>query len=131
MTANPIAKKLGMKPGMQALIVAAPTGYLELLSPLPEGLAVSSTPHGLHSFVQIFATALSGIDKAAAVLSKHAAPKAVVWIAYPKQTSGMTSDLNRDRIRERMSEMGWRTVSIVAIDKIWSALRFLPDEDIQ
>ena len=131
MTANPIAKKLGMKPGMQALIVAAPSGYLNLLSPLPEGMAVSAIPHGFYSFVQVFATTLSEIDKAAAVLSKHAAPKALVWIAYPKQTSGMDSDLNRDRIRERMSEMGWRTVSIVAIDQVWSALRFLPDGDIQ
>jgi len=125
---SPVAKKLGMKPGMQALILAPPPGYLKLLAPLPDGFTISSTAQGTYPFVQVFATRLSEIRKLAGTLSKHAAPNALVWISYPKKTSEVESDLSRDVIREAMSGTGWHTVSIVALDEVWSALRFRPDK---
>jgi hypothetical protein len=126
MSANPIAKKLGIKPGMRVLIVDAPPGYLKLLAPLPEGVTISSIQKGMHSFVQIFATSLSKISSVAPVLSVLAAPDALVWIAYPKKTSGIESDLSRDIVCAAMKEAGWRAVSIVSIDDVWSTLRFRP-----
>jgi len=123
---NSLARKLGMNPGMRALIIAPPFGYLKLLTPLPAGLTVSSSADGTYPFVQVFATRLSEIRKLSQRLSKHAAPHALVWIAYPKQTAKTGSDLNCDIIREEMSGTGWQAVSIVAIDEVWSALRFRP-----
>jgi hypothetical protein len=123
---NAVARKLGMNPGMRALVIAPPPGYLKLLAPLHHGLNVSSRAAGMYPFVQVFATRLSEISRFARRLSKHAAPKALVWISYPKKTSRTGSDLSRDLIREAMSGMGWRAVSIVAIDEVWSALRFRP-----
>jgi len=121
---NPIARKLGMNPGMRALIIAPPPGYLKLLAPLPDGLTVSSRADGTYPFVQVFATRLSEISRFAQRLSKHAAPSALVWISYPKKTSRTGGDLSRDLIREAMRGTGWRAVSIVALDEVWSALRF-------
>jgi hypothetical protein len=123
---NPVARKLGMNPGMRALIIAPPPGYLNLLAPLPDGLTVSSRADGMYPFVQVFATRLSEISRIAQKLSKHAAPNALVWISYPKKTSRTGGDLSRDIIREAMSVTGWHTVSIIAIDEVWSALRFRP-----
>jgi predicted SnoaL-like aldol condensation-catalyzing enzyme len=123
---NPIARKLGMNPGMRALIIAPPPGYLKLLAPLPDGLTLSSRADGTYPFVQVFATRLSEIRRIAQKLSRHAAPNALVWISYPKKTSRTGGDLSRDLIREAMSVTGWRTVSIVAIDEVWSALRLRP-----
>ncbi len=123
---SPVARKLGMNPGMRALIIAPPSGYLKLLTPLPDGLTVSSRADGMYPFMQVFATRLSDIRKFTQRLSKHAAPHALVWISYPKKTAKTDSDLNRDIIRELMSGAGWRAVSIVAIDEVWSALRFRP-----
>jgi hypothetical protein len=113
------------------LIIAPPPDYLKLLAPLPDGLIVSSKADGMYPFVQVFATRLSEISKSAAQrLSKHAAPNALVWISYPKKTSKTDSDLNRDLIREVMSGAGWHTVSIVALDEVWSALRVRPASDV-
>ena len=123
---SPVARKLGIKPGMQALIIAPPPDYLKLLAPLPDGVNVSSLADGVYPFVQVFATRLSDISKCARRLPKHAAPNALVWVSYPKKTSRNDGDLSRDVVREAMSGMGWRAVSIIAIDKIWSALRFRP-----
>jgi hypothetical protein len=127
---SPVARKLGLKPGMRALIVAAPPGYLQLLAPLPDGVIVSANADGMHPFVQVFAKRLSELSKLAQRLSKHAAPNALVWISYPKKTSNTGGDLNRDLIRERMSGAGWQAVSIVAIDEVWSALRFRPAGEV-
>ena len=125
-----VARKLGMNPGMRALILAPPPEYLELLAPLPDGLTVSSTADGMYPFVQIFATRLSEITRFARRLSKHAAPNALVWISYPKKASRTDSDLSRDVIREAMSVARWQVVSIVAIDEVWSALRFRPASQV-
>ena len=123
---NAVARKLGMNPGMRALVITPPAGYLKLLAPLHHGLNVSSRAAGMYPFVQVFATRLSEISRFARRLSKHAAPNALVWISYPKKTSKIEGDLSRDVIREAMSAAGWRAVSIVAIDEVWSALRFRP-----
>ena len=120
---NPIAKKLGLNPGMRALIIAPPPGYLKSLGRLSDGLVVSSKANEMYPFVQVFATRRSEISRFANVLSKYAAPNALVWISYPKKTSRIGGDLSRDLIREAMSGAGWRAVSIVAIDEVWSALR--------
>lgn len=126
MIANPLVRKLGIKPKMRALVVGAPPPYVKLLAPLPEDVVITSTANGVHPFVQIFATSLADLGKSVPSLLKHAGEGALLWIAYPKKTSGMESDLSRDLIAEAISGTGWRPVSIVAIDGVWSALRFRP-----
>lgn len=123
---SPVARKLGMKRGMQALIISPPPDYLKLLAPLPDHLVVSFVANGAYPFVQVFATRHSEISKFAHRLTKHAAPNALVWISYPKKTSRTAGDLSRDIIRAAMSDAGWRAVSIVSIDEVWSALRIRP-----
>ena len=131
MTLSVIARKLRMKPGTRALITNPPAGFLKWLDPLPSGVRVSSTPHGTYSFVQAFTTKLSDVTKFARTFKKQALPDALVWIAYPKKTSGIGSNLSRDVICAAMSETGWRPVSIVAIDDTWSALRFRPTAQVK
>jgi hypothetical protein len=123
---KPVGRKLGMNPGMRALIIAPPRGYLKLPAPLSDSHTVSSRAAGNYSFVQVFVRRLSEISRFARRLSKHAAQNALVWISYPKRTSKVKGTLRRDVIREAMSAAGWRAVSIVAIDQVWSALRFRP-----
>jgi len=123
---NLVARKLGLNPGMRVLIVGPPPGYLKLLAPLPDSLTVFSRSGGMYPFVQVFATRFSEISRFAQRLSKYAAPNALVWISYPKKTSKHKGNLSRDVIRKAMSGAGWRAVSIVAIDEVWSALRFRP-----
>jgi hypothetical protein len=126
-----IVKKLGLKPGMRALVLGAPSGYLESLAPLPEGLVVSKTVGGTHQFVQFFATRNSEIQKSASKLLQSADSGALVWITYPKKSSRVESDLSREEVWAAMEGTGWRPVSQIAIDDVWSALRFRPTEDVK
>ncbi len=130
-TLSPVAKKLGIKAGMHALVLGTPSGYMKLLMPLPEGVIVSNRVNGSYEFVQFFATRKADIKKSAPILLKHAAPGALVWITYPKKTSGVESDLSREEVWDAMEGTGWRPVTQIAIDEVWSALRFRPAEDVK
>lgn len=52
-----------LNPGMRALTIAPPPGYLKSLTPLPNGLTVSSKAGGSYPFVQVFATRLSFLTR--------------------------------------------------------------------
>ena len=54
----------------------------------------------------------------------------VLWFAYPKGTSKIKTDINRDTIRITVEEFGLKTVTAVSIDETWSALRFRPIDRI-
>jgi predicted SnoaL-like aldol condensation-catalyzing enzyme len=127
----PIVKKLGLKPGMRALLLGAPSGYMHALAPLPEGVVVSEAVNGTHDFVQFFATKKSEIERSKKKVLQSAAPGALVWVTYPKKTSGVDSDLSREAVWAAMEGTGWRPVSQIAIDEVWSALRFRPTQDVK
>ena len=126
-----IVKKLGLKPGMSALVLGAPSGYMNSLYPLPDQVEVSQNLGSTHEFVQFFATKQSEITKSAKKLLQSAAPGALVWITYPKKTSGVDSDLSREAVWAAMEGTGWRPVSQIAIDEVWSALRFRPTQHVK
>jgi hypothetical protein len=61
---------------------------------------------------------------------KHIEPDSVFWIAYPKGTSGIKTDIHRDIIWEVVSNYNLKTVAAISIDAIWSALRFRPIDKV-
>jgi predicted SnoaL-like aldol condensation-catalyzing enzyme len=126
-----IVKKLGLKPGIRALVLGAPAGYMDSFAPLPDGVVVSKTIGGTHGFVQFFATKKAEIEKSRKKVLESADPGALVWISYPKKTSGVKSDLSREEVWAAMEGTGWRPVSQIAIDAVWSALRFRPIQDVK
>lgn len=126
-----IVKKLGLKPGMKALVLRAPSGYVNSLLPLPDRVEISEDLDGIHEFVQFFAMQKSDIAGSAKKILQSAAPGALVWISYPKRASGLDSDLSREIVWAAMEGTGWRPVSQIAIDEVWSALRFRPIADVK
>ena len=57
-------------------------------------------------------------------------PDSVLWFAYPKGTSKIKTDINRDILHEIGKEHGLKTVSAISINETWSALRFRPIEKV-
>jgi hypothetical protein len=57
---------------------------------------------------------------------KNVTPDSVLWFAYPKGTSKIKTDINRDTIRITGEEFGITTVTAISINDTWSALRFRP-----
>ena len=54
----------------------------------------------------------------------------LLWVSYPKGSSGVETDLNRDILWEKLLSKGIRPVTQVSIDKVWSAIRFRPTDQV-
>ena len=117
-------------PGCKALALNAPQDYFQLLAPLPEDVEFSDSPGEALDFVHLFVKDQAQLD--ANIEAALAAVKydGLLWISYPKGSSGVKTDINRDSLWEILLEKGIRPVTQVSIDKTWSALRFRPAEAV-
>ena len=61
---------------------------------------------------------------------KNTETDSILWFAYPKGTSKIKTDINRDTIRVTGEEFGITTVTAISIDNTWSALRFRPIDKV-
>jgi hypothetical protein len=116
-----LAKKLHLKPGMTMCVLDAPTGYqLELAS---LDVAHKKTLKGPIDVIQVFVTRKSQLDKRLAALKAAMAATSALWVCYPK-ANGLDTDLNRDLLRLGLADKGLTAVAQIAIDDVWSGLRF-------
>ena len=75
-------------------------------------------------FALIFALNSKQLYKILSEVCPALHPAGKLWIAYPKATSKITSDLNRDCSWESLTEQGFETGEVVVLDYVWSAQRF-------
>jgi hypothetical protein len=120
---KPLAKKLALKPGQRFLLLGAPPGYEDALGALPQGVTMATKEGGKADAVQVFATTKEELKDALAKARAALSPGGMIWLTYPKGTSKMKSDMNRDSIREYALKVGLETVALVAVDDDWSAIR--------
>ncbi len=52
------------------------------------------------------------------------------WVAYPKSTSKIVTDLNRDRSWNRLTTEGYESINRIELDHVWSAMRFEKGESV-
>ncbi|MFD1256749.1 YdeI family protein [Mucilaginibacter terrae] len=128
---NAVAKKLMIKPGQRWLLISAPVNYLALLDPLPHGVEVSFTADGNFNGIQLFA--LNSTELAANLQHIQPVLKAgtILWVIYPKKSSGIASDLEMMGSWTEPAKYGLRPVASAAINSSWTALRFRPEEQVK
>lgn len=123
MSEKSVAQKLLIKPRFKVLIVNAPEDYRDKLGELPPDVSVAGSPSGPADLVQVFVRSMEELKKQLAGLSGVVKPGGLLWVSYPKGTSGLKSDINRDSIREYARTVGLEGVAMISIDETWSALR--------
>jgi len=128
--ASALAKKLRIQPGQRILILHAPPNYVEALGELPEGAKVSREPDGEFDLVHLFVSSRAELDARAPTALRAVKYDGILWISYPKQSAKLKTDINRDSGWDVVFKAGLRPVTQVAIDDIWSALRFRPIEKV-
>lgn len=130
MGATDLIKKLRIQAGQRALILNAPEGYIQGLGELPEGATASQVAGGEFDFVQLFVKSIAELQEQGPLAIQAVKYDGLLWICYPKQTSGIKTDINRDTGWGVIQAAGLRPVTQVAIDETWSALRFRPAERV-
>ena len=119
-----VARKFAIKEGYNVLLLNEPKSYRSMLGKLPPNVSVSSEPANESAdVIQVFVTSKKNLEDQLGKLKSLLNPKGSLWVTYPKATSKVKTDINRDIIREFAPTVGLRAVAIISIDDAWSALR--------
>jgi hypothetical protein len=76
---------------------------------------------------------INNLDEAARLTpdaARRVRPGGLLWVAYPKGSSKVKTDANRDTLWNVLSELDWRPVRQVALDQVWSAVRYRPAAEV-
>lgn len=125
-----LAKKLLIKAGHRVLVLNAPDGYTAQLSPLPEGATLHTAPEGEYDVVQLFAINRAELERHASDALTALKQGGIFWIAYPKGSSKLQTDLSRDRGWDVIGATGREIVAQISIDEKWSGSRFKPSDTV-
>jgi hypothetical protein len=119
-----LSRKLRIVPGQTMLIINAPESYFTLLGKLPDNKIETIIVSGHYDFVHLFVKDSVDLKLLVSTIINLIGEDTLFWISYPKQSSKIKTDLNRDIGWEPLFLAGFRPVSAVAIDMDWTALRF-------
>jgi hypothetical protein len=124
---TPLPKKLGIKEGHRVAILGAPAGFSEVLGALPAGARVTTkvAANAVVDVLVLFVKQRTALVKAIKDLRTHMEPAAGLWIAWPKKSSGVATDITEDVIREVALPTGLVDNKVCAIDETWSGLRLV------
>jgi hypothetical protein len=124
-SATPLLTKLGIKSGHRIFFRNAPPSYFDLLSPFPEETFVAKSLTGQFDLIQIFSRNLADLQEQMRKSIDHLKPNGMIWVSWPKKTSGVVSDLDENRIRAFGLSMGLVDIKVCAVDDTWSGLKFV------
>lgn len=121
---TPLTKKLGIGEGCRVAFVAAPNGFAETLD-LPPRAQLRTQARGRLDVVVYFVTRRAELSRRFPAMKRALVSNGGLWIAWPKRTSGVATDLSENPIREIGLHHGLVDNKVTAIDDTWSGLRFV------
>jgi hypothetical protein len=122
---TPLPRKLGIAEGAAVAFPGAPPGFHNSLAPLPEGVRVKRRAVGPLDVIVAFHTRRAALARDFSRLAKTVFPDGGLWIAWPKRSSGVATDLTEDAVRQIALDAGLVDNKVCAIDETWSGLRLV------
>lgn len=120
MSAKTVADKLMIKP--DTTLWSSHPDRVGLIEPLPTGVQTVERPEQATTAL-VFADDAKALRELLARHGEQLSRPNILWVSYPKANR---TDLNRDTLWPILAEYGMRPVGQVAVDEVWSALRFRP-----
>ena len=124
-SSTPLPKKLGIKENSRIAFVNAPKGFQAYLGPVPESAEVVGRLTKPLDLVLLFVTTERALARDFTKLAGKLATNGMIWIAWPKKSSGVATDLSFERVQRIGLDAGLVDVKICAIDETWSGLKFV------
>ncbi len=129
---TPLWKKLGYKGGMIVHVEGAPASYDRDLQ-LPRDIAIERVTRlrsGI-SLVHFFSFSRSCLETRLPQLRQAIDPAGMIWISWPKKSSGVASDINEDVVRGLALPLGLVDIKVCAVDDTWSALKLVVRRELR
>ncbi len=119
---TPLARKLGVSPGASVLLDGAPAGFT--LGDLPDAVSLRRRAGaGPYDVIVAFCPTIARLIARWPVLHPLTTPAGALWIAWPKRSSGVSTDLDENVIRDYSLAHGRVDVKVCAVDDVWSGLK--------
>ena len=127
---TPLPQKLGIKERHQVALIAAPPGFEATLGTLPTGvtllkLGTKAKAPPLLDVIVVFVTQRADMVVQIATCRPRMQQTGGLWIAWPKKSSGVTTDITEQTIRDVALPTGLVDNKVCAIDETWSGLRLV------
>jgi hypothetical protein len=122
---TPLAKKLGLRPGLRVCLRHAPAEVRTNLRSVLTDCEEVRRGGGALDFVMLFARSRSELAREFGRVSRSLAPSGMLWASWPKKASGVATDLDDRAVRETGLAAGLVDVKVCAVTEVWSALKFV------
>jgi hypothetical protein len=124
-SSTPLAQKLGFKEGTRYLLLQAPPGFERELPTLP-ATATAVTPRSREiDLIVFFAAKLNVLTSHLPALIPKLPAAGVLWIAWPKQASGVVTDLRENAVRDTLLATGLVDIKVCSVNDTYSGLKFV------
>jgi ABC-type Na+ transport system ATPase subunit NatA len=122
---TPLPQKLGIKPGLMVVTINAPANYRRLLGQLPDHVNFSNRLTANSMFVHLFTSKRNELQRRLSILRNKLSDNGAVWVSWPKKSSGISTDVTEDVIREIALPLGFVDIKVCAVDETWSGLKLM------
>ena len=122
---TPLPRKLGIREGSRLLLVDPPADFAATLGELPPGVELVEAGASAVDVAILFALGAATVRARFADLAASLEPAGGLWIAWPKRSSGVATELDENVVREIGLADGLVDNKVCAIDATWSGLRFV------
>jgi hypothetical protein len=120
-----LPQKLGIKEDQDVAILRAPDGFHNNLGPLPDGVSVRGRARGSVDVILFFVKRRAELERRIQRLMDALDHAGGLWIAWPKRSSGIETDITEDVVRDVALPLGLVDNKVCAIDDTWSGLRLV------
>jgi hypothetical protein len=86
---------------------------------------------GIADFVHFFCTRKSELSGQLPKLMKGIKPDGMIWVSWPKKSSGVQTDVTEGTIRKVCLPMGLVDVKVCAVDETWSGLKLVVRKELR
>jgi hypothetical protein len=122
---TPLPQKLGIKTGLTVVTINAPAKYRRLLAKIPDGVTFSDRLKPGSNFVHLFTKRRNELQKKMSILRDKISDDGTIWVSWPKKSSGISTDITEDVIREIALPLGFVDIKVCAVDETWSGLKLM------
>lgn len=122
---TPLAKKIGIKEGTRIALVNAPKDFQLEPTELPDNVEFVKQSAKALDIILYFVTTERALAKDFSKLAARLTSNGMIWIAWPKKSSGVATDLAFERVQRIGLDAGLVDVKICAVDDTWSGLKFV------
>ncbi|MCB1387044.1 MAG: DUF3052 family protein [Nitratireductor sp.] len=122
---RPLAAKLGLADSMDAVSLGAPDRYPKLLGDSASAIRPVDALSGSPGFIHVFVTLRAELEALLEAGLRHMRRDGMIWVSWPKKSSGLKSEITEDTIREIALPLGLVDVKVCAVDETWSGLKLV------